>query len=51
MSENKKTNHNNINSDARGRKPLVITVFISIVFMLTITIISFIYYTYTQKNI
>lgn len=52
MEETNQTNNNNIkSSDARGKSPLVITVFISITVMLIATVISTFFYVYTTKNI
>ncbi|MDO4188249.1 MAG: sugar ABC transporter substrate-binding protein [Lachnospiraceae bacterium] len=39
------------NSDARGRSPLVITVFVSIAVMILATVISTLFYAYTTSNI
>lgn len=52
MEETNQTNNNNIkSSDARGKSPLVITVFISITVMFIATVISTFFYVYTTKNI
>jgi len=52
---NNKLNHNSIKndtgSDARGKRPLVITVFTFIVLVLIFSIISFFYYSYMRKNL
>ena len=49
MSDNNLKNTNN-SSDARGKSPLVITVFISITAMILVTAISFYFYLYTEKS-
>lgn len=52
MKDTNQTNDNNIkNSDARGKSPLVITVFISITVMLITTVISSLFYVNTTKKI
>lgn len=51
MSENNLTNKKNDNSDTRGKKPLVITVFVSIAVMLIVTAVSFYFYIYTKNSI
>lgn len=51
MTENNITNNNKINSDARGQKPLVIAVFVSIAVMLVATITGFYYYAYATRRI
>lgn len=51
MSENNLTNKKNDNSDARGKNPLVITVFISIAVMLIVTAVSFYFYIYTKNSL
>lgn len=52
MKDTNQTNDNNIkNSDARGKSPLVITVFISITVMLIATVISSLFYVNTTKKI
>jgi len=52
MNDNKpKINENKKSSDARGRSPLVVTVFISIIVMLIVTASSFYFYVYTRDNL
>lgn len=52
MKKTNQTNNNNImSSDARGKSPLVITVFISITVMLIATVISSLFYVNTTKKI
>ncbi len=51
MSENNLTNKKTDNSGARGKRPLVITVFISILVMLIVTAVSFYFYVYTKSTI
>ena len=52
MKDTNQTNNNNImSSDARGKSPLVITVFISITVMLIATVISSLFYVNTTKKI
>ena len=52
MKDTYQTNDNNIkNSDARGKSPLVITVFISITVLLITTVISSLFYVNTTKKI
>lgn len=46
----KKLSNQNMNSDARGKNPLVIAVFISITVMLIVTIISFYFFVQTRTN-
>jgi len=51
MRENNLTNKKTDNSGARGKRPLVITVFISIIVMLIVTAVSFYFYVYTKSSI
>lgn len=52
MNDNNNNNQNNMrNSDTRGKSPLVITVFVSVVIMIIATVISTVFYMYTTQNV
>lgn len=51
MTDINSNNHNNNSSDSRGKNPLVIAVFISVIVMLIASVTGFIFYAYTARNL
>lgn len=51
MTDINSNNHNNNSSDSRGKNPLVIAVFVSVIIMLIASVAGFCFYAYSARNL